>query len=38
MNERGWKRMKERLSKGYKWKVQTAKRRNKKGKAWYWVW
>lgn len=28
-----WKKVKERVSKGYKWKVQRAKRRNRKGRA-----
>jgi len=33
MNEKGWGRTRERLLKGYKWKMQIARRRNRKGRA-----
>jgi len=33
MNEKGWERTRGRLPKGYKWKVQIARRRNRKGRA-----
>jgi len=33
LNEKGWERIRGRLPKGYKWKVQVARRRNRKGRA-----
>lgn len=33
VEEKGWKRLKERLPRGYVWKCQAAKRRNRKGRA-----
>ncbi|XP_024886911.1 golgin subfamily A member 6-like protein 1, partial [Temnothorax curvispinosus] len=33
LDDKGWKRVKERLPEGYEWGVQTAKRKNKKGRA-----
>nr|XP_034194846.1 uncharacterized protein LOC117611072 [Osmia lignaria] len=33
LEERGWKNMRDRLPKGYRWEVQLARRRNKKGRA-----
>lgn len=33
MNGKGWERVKGRLPKGYRWTVQVAKRKNKKGRA-----
>jgi len=33
LDDRGWKRVKERLPGGYEWGMQAARRRNKKGRA-----
>jgi len=33
MDEKGWKKVKGELPKGFNWKVQWAKKRNKKGRA-----
>lgn len=33
LDEKGWEKMKEKIPKEYSWKVQTATRKNKKGRA-----
>lgn len=33
LDEKGWERIRKRLPKGFKWEIQEAKRRNKKGRA-----
>jgi len=32
MEEKNWEKIKEKLPKGYRWKVQGARRKNKKGR------
>jgi len=33
MEKNNWERIKDKLPRGYKWRVQAARRRNKKGSA-----
>jgi len=33
MEEKNWEKVKEKLSKGYRWKVQEVRRKNKKRRA-----